>query len=79
MMSQNPQKSLKFLTIILLLLLLLHLNLSFQLNIDDGDDVDDDDDDDGDSLTYIWPLPSNFTSGDRTLSVDPSLSLIFSG
>ncbi|PKI35240.1 hypothetical protein CRG98_044406 [Punica granatum] len=28
-----------------------------------------------DSLTYLWPLPSQFTSGDYTLSVDPALSL----
>ncbi|CAL0314657.1 unnamed protein product [Lupinus luteus] len=27
------------------------------------------------SLTYLWPLPSHFTSGDQTLSVNPSLSL----
>ncbi|KAL2896548.1 Beta-hexosaminidase 1 [Bienertia sinuspersici] len=28
-----------------------------------------------DSLTYIWPLPSTFTSGDHSVSVDPALSL----
>jgi len=27
------------------------------------------------SLTYLWPLPSNFTSGNYSLSVDPSLTL----
>ncbi|XVF23795.1 hypothetical protein REPUB_Repub13aG0070000 [Reevesia pubescens] len=27
------------------------------------------------SLTYIWPLPSEFTSGNETLTVDPTLSL----
>ncbi|KNA20214.1 hypothetical protein SOVF_054390 isoform B [Spinacia oleracea] len=32
-----------------------------------------------DSLTYIWPLPANSTSGDETLTVDPDLSLSFSG
>lgn len=32
-----------------------------------------------DSLTYIWPLPEYFTSGDETLTVDPDLSLSFSG
>ncbi|XAR66318.1 Beta-N-acetylhexosaminidase [Bertholletia excelsa] len=31
------------------------------------------------SLVYLWPLPSNFTFGDYTLSVDPDLSLIVSG
>ncbi|KAM6582603.1 hypothetical protein CsatB_009605 [Cannabis sativa] len=28
-----------------------------------------------DSLTYLWPLPTEFTSGNETLSVDPRLSL----
>lgn len=32
-----------------------------------------------DSLTYIWPLPAQFTSGEDTLSVDPQLSLSVSG
>ncbi|KAL8166797.1 hypothetical protein V2J09_008296 [Rumex salicifolius] len=32
-----------------------------------------------DSLTYIWPLPSEFTSGIDTLTVDPDLSIYFSG
>ncbi|OWM70094.1 hypothetical protein CDL15_Pgr025944 [Punica granatum] len=32
-----------------------------------------------DSLTYLWPLPSQFTSGDDTLSVDPALSLSVAG
>ncbi|OWM70089.1 hypothetical protein CDL15_Pgr025939 [Punica granatum] len=32
-----------------------------------------------DSLTYLWPLPSQFTSGDYTLSVDPALSLSVAG
>lgn len=31
------------------------------------------------SLTYLWPLPSEFTSGNRTLSVDPDLSLAVAG
>ncbi|KAM7269033.1 hypothetical protein ACFE04_024530 [Oxalis oulophora] len=30
------------------------------------------------SITYIWPLPTNFTSGNLTLSVDPNLSLSLS-
>ena len=32
-----------------------------------------------DSLTYIWPLPSGYTYGDETLSVDPALSLVVGG
>ncbi|KAH9623305.1 hypothetical protein KSS87_008451 [Heliosperma pusillum] len=32
-----------------------------------------------DSLTYIWPLPAHFTSGNDTFTVDPDLSLSFSG
>ncbi|ESQ44933.1 hypothetical protein EUTSA_v10010264mg [Eutrema salsugineum] len=28
---------------------------------------------------YLWPLPAEFSSGDETLSVDPSLSLIVAG
>ncbi|KAG6665727.1 beta-hexosaminidase 1 [Carya illinoinensis] len=31
------------------------------------------------SLTYLWPLPSEFTFGNDTLSVDPSLSLTVGG
>lgn len=32
-----------------------------------------------DSLIYIWPLPSEISSGNDTLSVDPDLSLAFTG
>ncbi|KAL9226095.1 hypothetical protein vseg_001945 [Gypsophila vaccaria] len=32
-----------------------------------------------DSLTYIWPLPAHYTSGNDTFTVDPDLSLSFSG
>ncbi|KAK6933242.1 Beta-hexosaminidase, eukaryotic type, N-terminal [Dillenia turbinata] len=32
-----------------------------------------------DSLVYLWPLPSHFTFGDDTLSVDPDLSLSLAG
>ncbi|XP_050210712.1 beta-hexosaminidase 1 [Mercurialis annua] len=63
-MSQTTLKSVTILTI----LILLHINPSFQLN--NTKNVLD-----FDSLTYIWPLPSQFTSGNLTLSVDPSLSL----
>lgn len=31
------------------------------------------------SLTYLWPLPSEFSSGNQTLSVDPALSLAAAG
>ncbi|XP_024970541.1 beta-hexosaminidase 1 [Cynara cardunculus var. scolymus] len=31
------------------------------------------------SITYLWPLPSEFTSGNETLAVDPDLSLSVSG
>ncbi|KAJ7975870.1 Beta-hexosaminidase [Quillaja saponaria] len=31
------------------------------------------------SLTYLWPLPSRFTFGNQTLSVDPGLSLASGG
>ncbi|KAH6802376.1 beta-hexosaminidase 1 [Perilla frutescens var. frutescens] len=33
----------------------------------------------GDSPTYIWPLPSQYTSGNQTLTVVPNLTLITSG
>ncbi|KAH0884851.1 hypothetical protein HID58_060947 [Brassica napus] len=32
-----------------------------------------------DSPPYLWPLPAKFSSGDETLSVDPSLSLTVAG
>ncbi|KAJ8422971.1 hypothetical protein Cgig2_002582 [Carnegiea gigantea] len=32
-----------------------------------------------DAVTYIWPLPASFTSGNATLSVDPDLSLSYPG
>lgn len=31
------------------------------------------------SPVYLWPLPSNFTFGNQTLSIDPDLSLTVSG
>ncbi|KAL8232008.1 hypothetical protein R6Q57_001786 [Mikania cordata] len=34
---------------------------------------------DDSSVTYLWPLPSNFTSGNETLVVDPNLSISVSG
>lgn len=32
-----------------------------------------------DSLTYIWPLPWQYTSGNQTLTVDPDLSIVADG
>lgn len=32
-----------------------------------------------DPLTYIWPLPAEFTHGDQTVSVNPGLSLALVG
>nr|GEU52775.1 beta-hexosaminidase 1 [Tanacetum cinerariifolium] len=34
---------------------------------------------DDSSVTYLWPLPSEFTSGNETLTVDPNLSISLSG
>lgn len=31
------------------------------------------------SLPYLWPMPSDFTFGNSTLSVDPQLSLVAAG
>lgn len=31
------------------------------------------------SPVYLWPLPSNFTFGNQTVSIDPDLSLTASG
>ena len=32
-----------------------------------------------DTLVYLWPLPKNFSQGDRTLTVDPDLALQLQG
>lgn len=34
---------------------------------------------DDSSITYLWPLPSKFTSGNETLTVDPDLTISVSG
>ncbi|KAK6120677.1 hypothetical protein DH2020_045575 [Rehmannia glutinosa] len=47
----------------------LHTKQHRQLDHGDGDD----------SLTYIWPLPWQYTFGNQTLTVDPNLSLVTSG
>ncbi|KAI3818591.1 hypothetical protein L1987_12403 [Smallanthus sonchifolius] len=33
----------------------------------------------GESITYLWPLSSEFISGNETLAVDPDLSISLSG
>ena len=38
-----------------------------------------DSDDDIDSLTYLWPLPAEYTFGVDALSVDPALTLSVAG
>ncbi|KAK4834906.1 hypothetical protein QYF36_002336 [Acer negundo] len=64
-MSLNSSKPITiFFTAILALFFTLALSFSVDLN---------------QSLTYIWPLPSQFTSGNDILSVDPDLSLSLSG
>ncbi|XP_039046999.1 beta-hexosaminidase 1-like isoform X2 [Hibiscus syriacus] len=56
----KPHCKLSFLVLLLWVSLLVDSNSGFELD---------------DSLTYIWPLPSAFTSGNRTFTVDPTLSL----
>ncbi|KAJ7971320.1 Beta-hexosaminidase [Quillaja saponaria] len=51
---------------------LFSLCLSQALGINSNPEVDE-------SLTYLWPLPSKFTFGNQTLSVDPGLSLAVGG
>ncbi|OMP02641.1 hypothetical protein COLO4_10922 [Corchorus olitorius] len=62
--SQNPNFKFSFFILLFSVSHLLVLNSGFELD---------------DSLTYIWPLPSEFTSGNETLTVDPTLSLSVSG
>ncbi|KAK2637538.1 hypothetical protein Ddye_032330 [Dipteronia dyeriana] len=64
-MSLNSSKPITiFFTAILALFFT--FSLSFSVDLDQ-------------SLTYLWPLPAQFTSGNDTLSVDPDLSLSVSG
>lgn len=49
---------------IFVILAVLRLNFAFKLN---------------DKLTYVWPLPSEISSGDHILSIDPGLSLVAGG
>ncbi|KAH7548014.1 hypothetical protein ACOSP7_032674 [Xanthoceras sorbifolium] len=66
-MSFNSSKPITtFFFIVIILALSLTSVFSFSVDLDQ-------------SLTYIWPLPAQFTSGNETLSVDPELSLALSG
>ncbi|GAB2276657.1 Beta-hexosaminidase 1 [Dionaea muscipula] len=58
--------------LILSLLTALSLLLVSSTAISSTSDLDD-------SLTYIWPLPSEVTSGSDTLTINPDLSLSFPG
>ncbi|KAK8672236.1 hypothetical protein V6N13_110609 [Hibiscus sabdariffa] len=55
-----------------LIFLVLLLWVSLLVDSNSGVELDE-------SLTYIWPLPSEFTSGNQTLTVDPALSLFVLG
>ncbi|XP_021295850.1 beta-hexosaminidase 1 [Herrania umbratica] len=58
--SQKPHSKFSFFIFSLCVCQLVVLNSGFELD---------------ESLTYIWPLPSEFKSGNETLTVDPTLSL----
>ncbi|XP_022742491.1 beta-hexosaminidase 1-like isoform X3 [Durio zibethinus] len=62
--SQKPHSKFSFFKLLFWVSQLLVLSSGFELD---------------ESLTYIWPLPSEFTSGNETLAVDPTLSLSVSG
>ncbi|GAV77069.1 Glyco_hydro_20 domain-containing protein/Glyco_hydro_20b domain-containing protein [Cephalotus follicularis] len=64
-MPLNSPKSLAILTIFIL------LSISQTTTLISVTELDE-------SLTYIWPLPTEFTSGNETLSVDPGLLLSLS-
>lgn len=57
--SQNSHYKLSFLVLLLWVSHLVDSKSGFELD---------------ESLTYLWPLPSEFTSGNQTLTVDPTLS-----
>ncbi|KAH1038709.1 hypothetical protein J1N35_040452 [Gossypium stocksii] len=57
--SQNSHYKLRFLVLFLWVSHLVDSKSGFELD---------------ESLTYLWPLPSEFTSGNQTLTVDPTLS-----
>ncbi|GLT50891.1 hypothetical protein SLA2020_243460 [Shorea laevis] len=67
MSPKFPKPHLKFPKILLLFLCISQIVASgFAFELDE-------------SLTYIWPLPAEFSSGNETLSVDPSIALTVSG
>ncbi|KAA3464285.1 beta-hexosaminidase 1-like [Gossypium australe] len=57
--SQNSHYKLSFLVLLLWVSHLVDSKSGFELD---------------ESLTYLWPLPTEFTSGNQTLTVDPTLS-----
>lgn len=57
---------------ILVLIFVFALRDSQSLRLNSALEIDD-------SLTYVWPLPAEFTSGNDTLSVDPGLSFAVGG
>nr|KJB76037.1 hypothetical protein B456_012G068200 [Gossypium raimondii] len=57
--SQNSHYKLSFLVLVLWVSHLVDSKSGFELD---------------EPLTYLWPLPSEFTSGNQTLTVDPTLS-----
>ncbi|XP_062154115.1 beta-hexosaminidase 1 [Alnus glutinosa] len=57
---------------VLVLIFAFALRDSQSLRLNSAPEIDD-------SLTYVWPLPAEFTSGNDTLSVDPGLSLAVGG
>ncbi|KAL6496786.1 Beta-hexosaminidase 1 [Orobanche hederae] len=72
-MASPNSKTLTLLVILLLLSpLLVFSSRNLKLKRRRTGDIDE-------TLTYIWPLPSNYTSGNQSLTVDPNLSLVTSG
>lgn len=59
-------------TLFLILFVFFHSLCVLQTQGHSADEVND-------SLTYLWPLPSEFTFGNKTLSVHPQLSLVVGG
>lgn len=57
---------------VLVLIFAFALRDSQSLRLNSAPEIDD-------SLTYLWPLPAEFTSGNDSLSVDPGLSLDVAG
>ncbi|XP_023747103.1 beta-hexosaminidase 1 [Lactuca sativa] len=73
--SLNPSQLLLFFTLLSVFLYLPPIINSRTIRTVDSSSHFSDDS----SVTYLWPLPSEFTSGNETLLVDPSLSLSLFG